>query len=137
MNQFFKLLLIVAGVLAIDDDCFLNLNIPSQQNTVITNEKLLNCTEASMFWNYPTNNLTIVFTSLHSDQFKFCLLKSNQIYSDIPVYRIQRDQEVLVTKSENKICMNSDESEKSLLTLKLVGPKQMHYYGLLIDYSIE
>lgn len=127
----------IACVFAIDDGCYLNLNIPSQPNTVITNEQVLNCTEVSMFWNYPTNNLTILFTSLHSNQFNFCLLKPNQIYSDIPVYRIEKGQEILVKKSSNKVCMKSDENEKSILTLRLVAPERLHYYGVFIDYSIE
>ena len=119
-----------------DDNCFMNLSTSSNPNSVITNEQLLNCTEASIFWNYPTNNLTIIFSSSHYKSFEFCLLQPNQIYKDIPVYRVVGQQETLVIKSEDKVCMSSD-TKTDILTLKLIGPQQMHYYGVFIEYSIN
>ena len=120
-----------------DDNCFINLSTsPNTPNTVITNEQSINCTDASIFWNYPTNNLTIIFSSSQHESFEFCLLQPNQIYKDIPVYRVVGQQETLVVKSEEKVCMPSD-TKTNILTLKLVGPQRMHYYGVFIEYSIN
>lgn len=117
-------------------DCMMNLSIPVQPNTVITNQKLINCTEASIFWNYPMNNLTSVFSSKENKPFQFCLINSNQIYSDIPVYRVEENNETRVVKSDDNVCMQSD-SLTNTVTLRFVGPKQMKYYGVLIKYSIQ
>ena len=120
-----------------DDNCFINLSTsPNTPNTVITNEQSINCTDASIFWNYPTNNLTIIFASSQHESFEFCLLQPNQIYKDIPVYRLVDQQETIVVKSEEKVCMPSD-TKTNILTLKLVGPQRMHYYGVFIEYSIN
>jgi len=120
-----------------DDNCFINLSTsPNTPNTVVTNEQSINCTDASIFWNYPTNNLTIIFSSSQHEPFEFCLLEPNQIYKDIPVYRVVDEQETLVVKSEEKVCMPSD-TKTNILTLKLVGPQRMRYYGVSIDYSIN
>jgi hypothetical protein len=117
-------------------DCMMNLSIPVQPNTVITNQKLINCTEASIFWNYPMNNLTSVFSSKENKPFQFCLINSNQIYNDIPVYRVEENQETRVVKSDDNVCMQSD-SLTNTVTLRFVGPKQMKYYGVFIQYSIQ
>jgi hypothetical protein len=119
-----------------DKKCSLILRPSSDTNSVITNEKLLNCTNAEIFWSYPRNNLTIIFSSSQRKSFKFCLLKPNEIYKDIPVYRVVGRKEKLVIKSENKVCMSSD-SQTNILTLKLVGPRRMMYYGVFIRYSIN
>jgi hypothetical protein len=119
-----------------DDNCYTNLSTPPNTNTVITNEQSINCTDASIFWNYPTNNLTIIFSSSQHTSFEFCLIESNQIYKNIPVYRVVGEKETLVIKSENKVCMPS-ESQTNVLTLKLVGPQRMMYYGVFIQYSIN
>lgn len=117
------------------NDCSLNLSTPlNQPNTIVTNAKVLNCSEANIFWNYPMNNLTIVYSAPKSASFNFCLTNSNSIYPDIPVYHVVLNQETKVIKSSNKVCMKSDATKS--LTLKLVGPPQMKYYGVFIDYSI-
>ena len=117
-------------------DCMMNLSIPIQPNTEITNQKLINCTEASIFWNYPMNNLTSVFSSKENKPFQFCLINSNQIYNDIPVYRVEENKETRVVKSDDNVCMQSD-SLTNTVTLRFVGPKQMKYYGVFIQYSIQ
>ena len=44
-------------------------------NTIIATKdvKLENCNEAKILWNYPINNLTIVFSAPKSKPFEFCL----------------------------------------------------------------
>ena len=126
-----------------DNECRLILR--TSGNTVITNEQLPNpdCTRALILWRYEfgrhgigRDNLTIIFSSSQHESFEFCLLEPNQIYKDIPVYRVVDQQETLVVKSEEKLCMPSD-TKTNILTLKLVGPQRMHYYGVFIDYSIN
>ncbi len=118
------------------DNCFMNVNTPNDPNTVITNEKSINCTDALIFWSYPRDNLTIIFSSSQHESFEFCLLQPNKIYKDILVYRVVGQQETLVVKSEEKACMPSD-TKTNILTLKLVGSPRMRYYGVFIDYSIN
>ncbi len=127
-----------------DNECRLILR--TSGNTVITNEQLPNpdCTRALILWRYEfgrhgigRDNLTIIFSSSQHEPFEFCLLKANRIYfKDIPVYRVVGQQETLVVKSEEKVCMPSD-SQTDSLTLKLVGPRQFTYYGVYIRYSIN
>lgn len=117
-------------------DCTMNLSIPIQPNTVITNQKLIDCTEARIFWNYPMNSLTSVFSSKDNKPFQFCLINSNQIYFDIPVYRVEGNKETLVVKSDDNVCMQSD-SLTNTVTIRFAAPKQMKYYGVFIDYSIQ
>ena len=61
---------------------------------------------------------------------------ANQIYNDIPVYRVEENQETRVVKSDDNVCMQSD-SLTNTVTLRFVGPKQMKYYGVFIQYSIQ
>ena len=137
----FFLIFSVSGILTIEayinvNGCQMTLTSGDKPNTVITNRQLLNCTEASIFWSYPLNNLTIEFSAPKSKPFSLCLLKSSQIYQDIPVYRIVGSKETLVTKSEKKVCMTSDRNVNKL-TLKFVGPNILKYYGVYINFSIN
>ena len=139
MKSVLIILILAAGLLATDNEwvynCTLNLVTPfDQSNTIVTNMKLHNCSEANIFWNYPMNNLTIVFTVPQSKPFQFCLINSDSIYDDIPVYRVTSSQETKVGKSSEKVCMQSDSTNS--LTLKLVGPPKMKYYGVFVDFSI-
>ena len=141
MRIFILLTILMSSLLPIDNqsvlDCSINLSTsPSQPNTLITNEKVVNCPRANIFWNYPTNNLTIVFSAPQSKPFQFCLIKSTEIYTDIPVYRLVNGQETLVVKSDTEVCMSSDR-DVNTLTLKLVGPKKLKYYGVFIDFSLQ
>ena len=133
MKIFLILLFLVAGSLAIVDqnnhrsaiddfniaNCYMNL-WPNVGN--VSNDKLKNCTEAQIFWNYPANNLTVVFSAPKFKPFK--------------LYRVVGKQNSLVVKSKNNVCMNSDRLTKTL-TLKFVGTKNPKYYGVLIEYSIQ
>jgi len=117
-------------------NCSMTLSTSFQPNTLITNEKLINCSEAHISWAYPGYNLTIVFTAPQSKPFEFCLLRPNQIYEDILIYRIVDEKETLVVKSDNKVCMKSN-SDVNVLTLKFVAPTPPTYYLVFIDYSLN
>jgi len=132
--------LIITGLLTNGNgwalDCSLNVSTPSGQvNHVITNSEVLNCTEANIFWNYPMNNLTIVFSAPELKPFQFCLINSDSIYYDILVYHVENNQETKVIKSKNKVCMKSNTG--NTITLKLAAPTQMKYYGVFVDYTIN
>lgn len=147
MKIFLILLFLVAGSLAIVDQnnhrsaiddfniahCYMNLWSDVRN---VSNDKLKNCTEAQIFWNYPTNNLTVVFSAPKFKPFKLCLINSLEIMDDIPVYRVVGKQNSLVVKSKNNVCMNSDMLKKTL-TLKFVGTEKPKYYGVLIKYFIQ
>ena len=117
--------------------CSITINSESNLDTQFTNNQLLNCLNSSIFWSYPTGNLTALFSAdiNKSKSFEFCLFDSIQIYSDIPVYRVVNGQEFKITKNDNKVCMISDST--NTVTLKLVGPKSLKYYGVFIDVGIS
>ena len=137
MKKFAILFFLIAGSLAIDDiyvyGCTMNL---SPNVGMVSNEQLHNCTEAQIFWNYPQNNLTVVFSAPELKPFQVCLLKSHQIYYDILIYHIADKKETLVTKSVNKVCIQSESSTKTV-TLKFAAPEVLKYYGIFIDYSVQ
>ena len=139
MKRFLIIVFLIAGLLTksngVELDCNLIVSKPvGQTNHQITNEKVINCSKASVVWNYPTNNLTIVFSTPKSNSFQLCLRNSISIYSDILVYRKENDQEVKVLKNSNNVCMESDIGKK--LTLKLVAPSKLIYYGVLVRYTL-
>jgi hypothetical protein len=125
---------LVVGSFAINDEsCYMNL-LPDVGN--VSNDKLKNCPEAQIFWNYPDSNLTVLFSAPKLKPFKLCLINSNEIKYDILVYRVVGKQNSLVVKSNNNVCMHSDRLTKTV-TLKFVGTGKPKYYGVLIEYSIQ
>ena len=142
MKSILIVFILVAGLLASRDNelvdrCKMNLSTPSAQpNTIVTNAKLHNCSEAIIFWNYPINNLTMFFTVPQSKPFQLCLTDLKKIPFDLPIYRKSpiSGQETKIGTSKSKVCMQSDSTNS--LTLKLVGPPKMKYYGVSVVYSI-
>lgn len=120
-----------------DNGCSLTIVSAPDLNTFFSNNELLSCANASIFWSYPLGNLTTVFSAdvNKTKSFDFCLFNSLSIYNDIPVYRVQDGQEFKINKNNNKVCMQSDSSNS--VTLKLVGPKNLKYYGVFIDFGLS
>ncbi len=127
-------------------DCSLSLVRPSDQfnNIIATKDvKLENCNEAKILWNYPINNLTLVFFAPKSKPFEFCLkdldyftnINKVKVNGDIKVYNGESNQELQITKGGNKVCWKSGINKT--FQLKLAASSQLKYYGVIIDYSIK
>lgn len=115
-----------------------SMTVASSDSFSISNEKLLKCKEASIFWSYPQYNMTIKFmASANQDKsFKLCLTDTNYLYKDMPLYRLVDGKETRVDTNPDPICFNNDNGDKKIVTLKSVGPDKLHYYGELINFNI-
>ena len=70
-----------------------------------------------------------------SHPFKFCLTDTSFIYKDLPLYRIANGQEIKVEIVAKQMCFDSDKDNE--IVFKSVGPANLHYYGEMINYSLN
>lgn len=107
-------------------------------NFVVTNKKIINCENGSIFWSYPQKNLTVKFSAdlESSSTFNLCLVDTYYLDPRIPVYRVLDGNEIPIDTSKDSICLNSDSDNQ--VVLKLYGPSNgINSYGLFITYNIK
>lgn len=116
-------------------DCYMTVYSTNGQNFEITNENLINCTSASIFWSYPSENMTAIFYGDASKSRSFKLCFQNAPYSDIFLYRWDGKQYDRINTDKVPICLNSDDKNRVKVFYK--GTGRVQYYGIFINYKIE
>ena len=117
-------------------DCSLTVSCYSHVAFHVTNEKLFDCNQASIYWSYPRSNMTVKFTydASSSSTFQLCLTNPNNIPEDIPLYRIFNKQESKISTETDKFCLNSDSN--NAVVLKLIGPTDFRYFSQWFSFSL-
>ncbi|CAF1123352.1 unnamed protein product [Rotaria sordida] len=117
------------GYLSTDSRCnnsFLN----------IANTPFCVCSNVSLFWNYPMQNLTITIEAANYAKLKQPYTVSLNDAFNFPVYRVYPNgKEVLISRrTATPVAQRSDENYQ--VVLKFQGPKRLTFYGASIEYQV-